>query len=402
MPAFNGGNADDVLSGGSLADTLSGGLGGDSLSGGAGADILYGFGGADSSPGSGQVNVHQFEFALDTPVFAVSPPGDPGRLYVVEVTGQIQIIDLATEQKAATPFLDIPSSEIGSGGERGLLGLAFSPDYASSGKFYVSLAAPTGEFQVYEYTRSAANPSVADLASKKLILSVPHPQTQHYGGWLAFGPDGNLYIATGDGKAGQVPTNPAQDADALLGKILRIDVSRDDFPADPARNYGIPSNNPFVGKDGADEVFAMGLRNPWRASFDAAGNLYIADVGEDAREEVNIIPAGSAGGQNFGWPVKEGTLGPTDPKYTDPALEYGHGDGPMVGNSVTGGYVYTGPGGAQGLYIFGDFMNPNVWAARFEGGEAKSFVSLNEGLVYDSWARIGVLTSFGVDGSGRL
>ena len=192
MPAFNGGNADDVLSGGSLADTLSGGLGGDSLSGGAGADILYGFGGADSSPGSGQVNVHQFEFALDTPVFAVSPPGDPGRLYVVEVTGQIQIIDLATEQKAATPFLDIPSSEIGSGGERGLLGLAFSPDYASSGKFYVSLAAPTGEFQVYEYTRSAANPSVADLASKKLILSVPHPQTQHYGGWLAFGPDGRL------------------------------------------------------------------------------------------------------------------------------------------------------------------------------------------------------------------
>ncbi|WP_309087893.1 Calx-beta domain-containing protein [Phenylobacterium sp.] len=402
MAAFTGGNANDVLSGGSAADTLSGGLGGDTLSGGAGPDILYGFGGADSSPTSGRVDVHQFQFPLDTPVFAVSPPGQPGKLFVVEVTGQIQIVDLATEQKAATPFLDIPSTELGSGGERGLLGLAFSPDYATSGKFYISMAAPTGEFQVFEYTRSAANPSLADMASKKLILSVPHPANQHYGGWMEFGPDGNLYIATGDGKAGQVPTNPAQDPNALLGKILRIDVRGDDFPGDATRNYAIPASNPFVGKDGADEVFAMGLRNPWRASFDAAGNLYIGDVGEDAREEVNIIPAGSAGGQNFGWAAKEGTIGPTDPKYTDPALEYAHGDGPMVGNSITGGYVYAGPGGAQGQYIFGDFMNPNVWAARFEGGQVQSFVSLNDALVYDSWATIGLTTSFGVDGSGRL
>jgi Ca2+-binding RTX toxin-like protein len=402
MPAFTGGNADDVLSGGSVADTLSGGLGGDTLSGGAGADILYGFGGADSSPGSGRIDVHQFQFPLDTPVFATSAPGQPGKLFVVEVTGQIQIVDLASEQKTATPFLDIPSTEIGSGGERGLLGLAFSPDYATSGKFYISMAAPTGEFQVFEYTRSATNPDLANMASKKLVLSIPHPANQHYGGWMSFGPDGNLYIATGDGKAGQVPTNPAQDPNALLGKILRIDVRGDDFPGDAARNYAIPSTNPFVGKDGADEVFAMGLRNPWRASFDAAGNLYIGDVGEDAREEVNIIPAGSAGGLNFGWAAKEGTIGPTDPRYTDPALEYAHGDGPMVGNSITGGYVYAGPGGAQGLYMFGDFMNPNLWAARFEGGEAKSFVSLNDALVYDSWAKIGLLTSFGTDGSGRL
>ncbi|MDB5468113.1 MAG: hypothetical protein JWQ46_2875 [Phenylobacterium sp.] len=403
MAAINGDAGANNLAGTGSADVMSGGLGGDTLSGGAGNDILYGYGPADQAPDSGRIDVHQIHIPLDTPVFASSPPGDPNHLYVVEITGGIQVIDLATEQKAPTPFLKIPSSDLGSGGERGLLGMAFAPDYATTGKFYVDMAAPNGDIQVWEYTRSATDPNVADPASKKLIITTPHPENQHYAGWIGFGPDGDLYISTGDGHAGQVPTNPAQDLNSLLGKMLRIDVSRDDFPSDPNRNYGIPGDNPFVGKAGAPEVWAMGLRNPWRDSFDpATGKLYIGDVGENTREEIDIVPAG-VGGLNFGWATREGTLGPSDPTFTDPNLEYNHGTGLLQGNSVSGGYVYHGPGGAQGLYILGDFVDGNIWAAQFGAdGSVQSFTNLNDALRYDGATPIANLTSFGVDGSGRL
>lgn len=402
MADLNGDSANNGLTGGEAADVLAGGLGADTLAGGGGDDVLYGFGSADTAADSGRIDLHQLRIPLDTPVFAAAPPSNTGQLFVVEVTGKVQIIDLATEQKLATPFLTIPSTELGSGGERGLLSIAFAPDYATSGKFYVNMAAPNGDAQIWEYTRSESNPNVADAASKKLVLSFSHPENQHYAGWMSFGPDGLLYVTTGDGHAGVVPTNPAQDPNSLLGKVLRLDVSRDDFPGDATRNYGIPADNPFVGRDGADEVYALGLRNPWRASFDSAtGDLYIADVGEDAREEVNIIRAGQGGGANFGWPVREGTLGGSGAGMTDPTLEYSHGDGAFNGSSITGGYVYHGPGGAQGLYVFGDFSKPNMWAAQFTNGSAQSFLSLNDALRSDG-ASLSLLSSFGVDGSGRL
>src|SRR5689334_9528397 len=206
MPGFNGDAGDNNVAGGTGADTISGGFGNDTLSGGAGPDVIYGFGGADQAPDSGRIDVHQITVPLDTPVFATSAPGDAGHLYVVEITGQIQVLDTsASDAKAATPFLAIPHTDLGSGGERGLLGLAFAPDYATSGKFYVDMVAPNGDIQIVQYARSASNPLIADAASKNVLLTIPHPTNQHYAGWIGFGPDGDLYISTGDGDAGQVP-----------------------------------------------------------------------------------------------------------------------------------------------------------------------------------------------------
>src|SRR5579884_312253 len=219
MPSISGDGNNNTLTGGADADVISGGLGGDTIVGGAGDDTLYGFDANDQSPTSGAIQVHQLPVTLDTPVQATFAPGDPGHLYVVEITGQIQIIDEATEQKNATPFLAIPGTEIGSGGERGLLGVAFSPNYASDGQLYITIAAPNGDFQVWRYTRSPSNPAQADPNSKSLILDVPHPNNQHYAGWLGFGPDGYLYITTGDDNEGEVSTNPAQNMSSLLGKL---------------------------------------------------------------------------------------------------------------------------------------------------------------------------------------
>ncbi|MDB5459580.1 MAG: hypothetical protein JWO72_1321 [Caulobacteraceae bacterium] len=399
---MNGGSGNDVLTVGPGGETISGGLGSDSITGGAGNDVLYGFGPQDLAPDSGRIDVHQLPINVNTPVFVGAPPGDTSHLLVAGINGDINIVDLATDHLLGTPFLKIPASDLGSGGERGLEGMAFDPNYAANGQFYVSVATPSGAFEVWQYTRSATDPNRADPASKTLILSIDHPNNQHYAGWLGFGPDGYLYVATGDNDEGPVATNPAGDPNSLLGKILRIDVHHDDFPADPSRNYAIPHDNPFVGVDGADEVWALGLRNPWRDSFDAAGNLYIGDVGENAQEEVNVIRAGSPGGENFGWATREGTLGPSDPSFTDGGLVYDHGTGPTQGDCVVGGYVYAGPGGAQGLYIFGDFVTPNLWAATFTEGQATSVINLDSSLKFDGPQLNGLVTSFGVDGAGAL
>lgn len=398
------GTADaDQIDGDAGSDVLAGGGGADILHGGDGNDILYGFSEADAEPGSGLIGATRVVSGLSNPLFAASPPGDPDRLFIVEQnTGRIRILDLASDTLLATPFLDIPQEQLSTGGERGLLGLAFHPDYATNGRFYVNLTNAAGDTEIWAYTRTG--PDVTDPASRTLVMTWDQPYSNHNGGWMGFGPDGLLYIASGDGGSAGDPDNNAQNIDSLLGKVLRIDVDRDDFPGDPSRNYGVPADNPFVGAAGADEVFILGLRNPWRMSFDANGDLYIADVGQNAREELTVIPAGAGAGANLGWRIYEGDLpyAGTDPGgLTGPALSYAHGSGPMQGRSITGGYVYHGPGGGEGLYFFGDFVSGNLWTARVVDGVAVDFTRRNGQLTVDA-GTVNQIASFAVDGRGRL
>ncbi|MCW5734040.1 MAG: PQQ-dependent sugar dehydrogenase [Enhydrobacter sp.] len=400
---------EDLLEGTSGADIVAGRGGADVIDGGDGDDVLYGFDTVDVDPESGAIAVHRLTDALVKPNGGASAPGDPDRLFVIEQhTGKIQIVDLATGAIAATPFLDIPNTEFTKSPEQGLLGIVFHPDYATNGRFYLNLTNAIGDTEIWEYTRSAADPDVADPGSKRLVLTVPQPDNNHNGGALAFGPDGYLYIALGDGGLGVDPLNNAQNTDVLLGKILRIDLDSDDYPDDPGRNYAIPADNPFVGVDGADEIWAYGLRNPWRMTFDSeTGDMYIGDVGQQTREEIDFIAAGSPGGQNFGWRLFEGTLpfnppdGVPDPSLTPPILDYGHDDTPFGGEAVIGGYVYHGPGGADGLYFFADFLTGHVWATRVADGVAHGFLNLDAYLRVDAGS-VGFNTSFAVDGSGRL
>ena len=397
--------ARDTLNGTAGPDVLSGRDGSDSVFGGGGDDVLYGHSTGDLTADSHLIDAVRVASGLVGPLFAASPPGDPNRLFIVEQhTGRIRILDLNTGQIAGDHFLDLPDGSLAAGGEQGLLGLAFHPNYASNGLFYVNLTNQAGDTEVREYRRADADH--ADAGSARLILGYDQPFTNHNGGWLGFGPDGMLYIASGDGGSGGDPQNNAQNVNSLLGKILRIDVNSDAFPNDAARNYAIPQGNPFAGATpGADEVWLYGLRNPWRASFDTAnGNLWIGDVGQGAREEVNVIPAGQ-GGLNLGWKFKEGTLpfsGTAPAGLTDPILDYDRTTPLYSGISVTGGYVYHGPGGMDGLYVFGDFGSGNVWSVAHSGGQAQDFLNRNAQLVVSGGGDIDQIASFAVDGTGRL
>jgi Ca2+-binding RTX toxin-like protein len=405
MAEIAGTSAQDTLNGTTGADILSGRDGSDSVFGGGGDDVIYGHSAADTQAGSHIIDAVRVASGLSNPLFAASPPGDPGRLFVVEQhTGRIRILDLDTGQLNADPFMDLPDSSLAGGGEQGLLGLAFHPDYATNGLFYVNLTNASGDTEIREYRRADANH--ADAGSGRVVLSYDQPFSNHNGGWMGFGPDGFLYIASGDGGGGGDPQNNAQNLGNLLGKILRIDVDGDDFPADPARNYMIPADNPFAGATaGADEIWLYGLRNPWRASFDAAtGELWIADVGQGAREEVNVIGAGQ-GGLNLGWRFKEGFStysGPVPAGLTDPILDYDRTTLLYSGVSVTGGYVYHGPGGMDGLYVFGDFGSGNVWSVEHVGGQAQDFLNRNAQISVAGGGDIDLIASFAVDGSGRL
>jgi glucose/arabinose dehydrogenase len=404
----------DTLYGNTGIDTISGGDGSDKINGGGGNDIIYGHSAADTDPASSFIAAKQIASGLSRPIFAGAAPGQANLLFVAEQgTGKIKIVDLGANTVRATPFLDIPDTEFTFSGEQGLLGFAFHPDYAANGKFYVYLTNAAGNIEVVEYARSAANPAVADPASRKLVLAFDHPETNHNGGWMAFGPDGFLYIGVGDGGGGGDPNNYAQNKNVLLGKMLRIDVDGDDFAADANRNYAIPVGNPFSGVAGADEVWAFGLRNPWRNSFDrATGDLYIADVGQGAREEINVQAAGAAGGANYGWKVREGNIvydggvpgnpPPGDPSLIAPVHDYTHTAAPNGGYSVTGGYVYRGQSpGLQGVYLFADFVTNQLWSFRVENGVKLDFANRTAQLLPDIGS-VGNIASFAEDAAGNL
>jgi hypothetical protein len=325
-----------------------------------------------------------------------TPPGETRRLFVVEQAGRIRIVrDGAV---VGTPFLDIVS-RVGSGGERGLLGLAFHPQYAQNGRFYVNYTDRRGDTHVSEF-RVSSDPDVADPASERELLAVTQPFANHNGGGLAFGNDGMLYIALGDGGSGGDPMRNGQNLGRHLGKVLRIDVAR-------GNPYAVPSDNPFVSTPGAlPEVWAYGLRNPWRISFDrATGDLYIGDVGQGRREEIDVGLASRRGGENYGWNVMEGTLcfspssGCNTSGLTLPVLDYPI-DGSAAECAVTGGYVYRGcrMPGYQGTYFYGDYCSAIVRSFRLEGGRAVDQRDWTSALSRG----VNALSSFGVDGEGEI
>jgi glucose/arabinose dehydrogenase len=351
---------------------------------------------------------------LDRPLFATSPPGDTARLFIVEQrTGLIKILRLATGTIDATPFLHVTGLNIG-GNEQGLLGLAFAPDFATSGLLYVNLTKqavdaaglPTGPTVVRRYKVSATNPDVADPGSAQDLITIPQPFSNHNGGWIGFSPkDQFLYIGVGDGGKENDPLKTAQNPKLLLGKMLRIDVNHDGFPGDPAKNYAIPTDNPFVSTVGfLPEIWALGLRNPWRCSFDRqTGDLYIGDVGQDEVEEIDFQPASSKGGENYGWSLKEGTHpfqpvpGPA-PTLIDPIDEYFHSDG---GVTVVGGYVYRGTkiSGLAGTYFYADSTGMIV-SFRFNG----TTLSEKTDRSLELFPTVGpsAISSFGEDAQGEL
>jgi glucose/arabinose dehydrogenase len=363
---------------------------------------------------------------LAAPIFATHAPGDDSRLFIAQRGGQIRILDLDTGMLQNTPFL---STTVDTSGEGGLLGLAFHPDYFTDGatgfgKFYVYVT--TGSpftSRIREFQVSATNPNQANAGSLREVLSFSQPQENHNGGWIGFSPnDGFLYIASGDGGGGNDSgsghtsgTGNAQDiTNNLLGKMLRIDIDGDDFPTDSARNYAIPPTNPFVGITGDDEIWAYGLRNPFRDSFDRlTGDLWIGDVGQSAREEIDFQPANSDGGENYGWRLREGLIqtptvgGPKPPGNVDPVYDYNRDNDQFGGTVVTGGYVYRGPDPAlQGQYFFLDSRNSattaddNYWM--FDPADPFGTVENIDSMMTPDAGSRQFPVSFGEDARGNL
>jgi glucose/arabinose dehydrogenase len=328
---------------------------------------------------------------LAVPLYLTAPPGDP-RLFIVEKGGAIRVV--ANGTLLPTPFLDL-TGRVSTGGEQGLLGLAFDPAYATSGRFYVHYTDPAGTTTLSSF-RVSSNPDQADPASETVLLTAEQPFDNHNGGQVLFGPDGMLYLGLGDGGSGGDPGGRGQSLADLLGDILRVDVG-------DGSGYTVPPDNPFVGLAGArPEVWSFGLRNPWRFSFDpATGDLYIADVGQNAWEEVDVAtPAAGAGrGTNFGWNATEGRHCFADPAcdpaaFTLPVLEYSHAEG----CSITGGYVYRGAAipALQGHYFYGDYCSGWVRSFRYQDGQA------TEPYQWPTLAPGGQVTSFGQDAQGEL
>jgi glucose/arabinose dehydrogenase len=310
-----------------------------------------------------------------------------GRLFIVEQAGRIWAV--ADGQRLDPPFLDIHSQVGSDGNEQGLLGLAFHPRFAENGQFYVDYTNHGGDSVIARFSVSPES-GRADHASETQLLTIGQPYANHNGGGLAFGPDGYLYIGTGDGGSGGDPLGNGQSLNTLLGKVLRIDV-------DGAEPYAIPTDNPFAhSTEDLQEIWAYGLRNPWRFAFDpASGDLFIGDVGQGDWEEINFQPSTSLGGENYGWNVREGLhpfSGDAAPGMIDPVAEYGHDQG----CSVTGGVVVRDPSLPEwnGVYLYGDYCSGRVWGLL--PGDASTWRTL---LLFDTDFNI---TAFGQDAAGGV
>jgi glucose/arabinose dehydrogenase len=357
----------------------------------------------------GAFRVRRVGTGFAQPLGLIPLPDNSGRVLVAEQAGRIRILNPATGAIDPVPMLDIAAT-ISSGGERGLLGLALAPDFSGSRMLYVNVTNLAGNTEIRSYRVSGNNVVPADQVGD-VILTYTQPFANHNGGWIEFGPDGFLYIGSGDGGSSGDPQDNAQNRNNLLGKILRIDVRGDDFISDTTRDYAIPSSNPFASGGGAPEIFALGLRNPFRNSFDpVTGNLYIGDVGQNLIEEIDLIRPGEVG-LNFGWARLEGTRtfgGQPPAGATPPVAEYSHGSGPTQGFSVTGGYVYRGPVEAlQGQYIFADFVRPVIFSVPATSlVQGQTFASTAFTLRASSFVPVaGTITSvssFGVDQARNL
>ena len=334
---------------------------------------------AGSFPNAADYEWQLIASGLNRPV-DIQPANDgSGRLFIIEKKGYIRIYE--NGQLLDAPFLDITDRVNAGSNEMGLLGLAFHPDYEQNGFFYVNYTGDGGNTRI---SRFQASGNSADRNSETVLLVIEQPYPNHNGGALAFGPDGYLYAGLGDGGSAGDPQKNGQNTNSLLGKILRLDVNN----GDP---YAIPSDNPF-----GNEVWAYGLRNPWRISFDrATGDLWIGDVGQNQWEEIDYLPAGSPSGANFGWSIMEGNHSydgePQSGMYL-PVAEYSHAEG---GCSVTGGYVYRGAAMPEwnGIYLYGDYCSGKVWALILSDGQWQSQVMFETGVL---------ITSFGQDESGEI
>jgi glucose/arabinose dehydrogenase len=408
---------------------------------------------AASVAGAEGIGVIRVASDLDQPVYVTAPPGDSSRLFIVEAnsggspTGatvaRIKILNLTGPDAGKvndTPFLTVPG--IIQIEDQGLFSLAFHPNYAQNGYFYINRTTSDAKASVVErYKVSASDPNLADAASTTTIISVPQPFVNHNGDWIGFSPmdvaNGKyyLYFTTGDGGSQNDPSDRAQNLALRNGKVLRIDVGADgqadDFPAEMFENYAIPASNPFVNTSGADPaVWAFGFRNPWRASFDRqTGDLFIGDVGQAVAEEVNFQPFDSSGGENYGWSRLEGTAPGPNPtpglgNAVAPMYEYRHGTSLILGpaRSITGGYAYRGPIlQLQGQYILADFLgdynfatqagHSQIFSFRFDGSEPSHFDGSNvvDDLVLNRTAEfqpslgtINFVSSFGEDALGNL
>ncbi len=346
----------------------------------------------DSAPSAEDVVLTEIASGFTRPLYATHADDGSERLFVLEQTGKVWI--LKDEVRRREPFLDISALISASANrlysEQGLLGLAFHPDFGANGYFFVNYTDRSGTTVVARYQVSLSDPDVADAGSGQIIFQLGQPFANHNGGHIDFGPDGYLYISLGDGGSANDPLGAGQNRRLLLGSIIRIDV-------DGAAPYAIPQDNPFVGEDSAlDEIWAYGLRNVWRFSFDrVTGDMYLADVGQNLLEEVNFQPADSSGGENYGWNVWEGTnrfTGGSAQDHVPPVFEYPH----SLGCSVTGGYVYRGGAIPQmeAVYLFGDYCTGRIWAMYRDpdlNWQAKEFT--NTGMA---------ISSFGEDEAGEI
>ena len=340
---------------------------------------------------------------LKMPVDMQSPPDGSGRLFIVEQEGRIRISANGRLQNPKQAFLDI-SPKVASGGERGLLGMAFHPNYSKNGRFFVNYTTRgrnKGATIVAEY-RVSEHPDRADFSSAKILLTIQQPYPNHNGGQLQFGPDGMLYIGTGDGGGGCDIADSAQDPGSLLGKMLRLDPDN--------RSHYIPQDNPYLSDElTRNEIWGRGLRNPWRYSFDPqTGDLYIADVGQNAREEVSVVSVDPAKPLNFGWRTWEGRLSPPQgcrrskfsvPKPVSPVMEYAHPEG----CSIIGGYVYRGEAipALNGFYFYSDYCSAFLRAFRYRAGKIEATVDLSDSIRFIG-GKLQNPTSFGTDGKGEL